>query len=326
LNVEANFLQINTADVVVPAALSNSTFLKDISAIPGNNDLVGSPATTSSLGLAKSYTTFLFTFCGTSCSGKFGFHFDPLTDLKLDTTSLQGSFPSSFTKTISEYASVAWFLDIAYLLAFLFNLFTIILSCLNSPVITAVTSGLTTLFLLAASGAGLGVFMKVKGSFNSALSHSGIQTDLGKQLFILSWIATTTSLLASIISCIHSCRSKPQRRRGGKSFLDTGGMQDPATMPLPRKSSIPGFLKKVPTWRRHQYAQIDERQERPFKNKAAYDTADSEILLTRGFGGGELEEEEERELPRGSMRGIQMQPMGNSSRDASTAYEPFREL
>jgi len=310
----------------VPAALSNSTFLQDLSGLPGNTNLVGSPASTSSLGLANSYTISLFTFCGTSCSGKFGFHFNPLTDLKLDTTALQGSFSSSFTKTLSSYASTAWFLGIAYVLAFLLNFSTMILSCLGSPLIPAITSSLTTFFLLTASGSGVGVFTNVRNSFNSALSSSGIKTTLGNKLFILSWIATILSLIASILSCIHASRSKSRRQRGGNGLLqdnvrgmDKRIIEDREPLTGSKLPGMPGFLKKIPTWNRHQYTPIEERT--AIRGRV-YNGNDAEVLLTRGFGGGDEDELEEQDL--GQNERIQMRPLVLPNRSRSTSYEQFR--
>jgi len=94
--------------------------------------------------------------------------------------------------------------------------------------------------------------------------------------------------------------------------------------PAPLKK--PGFLQRIPTWNRHKYAQIDEQTavHTAMKGKV-YNTNDADVLLTRGFGGGEDEEDEEHELVRESARGIQLQPMGNGpSRDIDTAYDPYR--
>ena len=89
--------------------------------------------------------------------------------------------------------------------------------------------------------------------------------------------------------------------------------------------AVPGFLKKMPTWNRHKYAQIDERTRGIAVQGKMYNGNDAEVLITRGFGEGEEEEFEEPELVRGSTRGIQLQPMGNiPNRDVNTAYEPFR--
>jgi len=93
----------------------------------------------------------------------------------------------------------------------------------------------------------------------------------------------------------------------------------------------PGFLAKMPTWNRHKYGKIDEDKAAAkggMKSKVLYDHDDADVLISRGFGGGDDEEDDHRDLVRGATnqpRGIQLQPMGGlPSRDIDTAYEPYR--
>lgn len=107
-----------------------------------------------------------------------------------------------------------------------------------------------------------------------------------------------------------------------------------AATPSAKRPMMPGFIKKMPSWSpvplsgtpgtarrpvlpgfiksRHQYTPVDDSHLREINE------SDRSVLLARGFGGGEDEEEHSTELPRGSMR---MQNM--RGRDV-TAYEPFR--
>ena len=95
--------------------------------------------------------------------------------------------------------------------------------------------------------------------------------------------------------------------------------------------AMPGFLAKIPTWKRHNYAQIDDTQ--AFKATTAKDkkrnSDDAEVLISRGFGGGDDEDDEDlvRGATKSGPRGIMLQPMssgGLPSRDIDTAYEPYR--
>lgn len=91
----------------------------------------------------------------------------------------------------------------------------------------------------------------------------------------------------------------------------------------PRKLTL---LQKSLTWNRHKYAQIEKQT--IAESVGQHD--DEDMLISRGFGGGEDEhdhEEEETELVRGSTRGIPLILVGGNAakRDVETAYEPYRQ-
>jgi hypothetical protein len=300
---------------------------------------VGSDADASSLGLANSYTVSLFSSCAennssTTCtSAQFGYHFNPLSDLKLDDTGMQGSFSSSFLGSIS-YGSASKFIGIAYIFALLLTFVTQglnILSCCapRAIIASATTSILATIFLLAASSTAVAVFTKIKGQFNSELAAAGIKTALGNKLFIVSWIAFALLFLNSILLCVHHRRNKQTRQRGlakGKGIIDHSGMDksggDVKVFAAPKRTKTLQLLKGIPMWNRHKYAQIEKQT--IFKGVSVNDHDDKEVLVKRGFGGGE---DEDDELVRGSTRSIPLQPLGNNgaTRDVNTAYEPYRQ-
>lgn len=327
----------------IASKLSNSTFLQDLSTVSGT-DLVGKNASASALGLGSSYTVALLSYCseggpdGTECSKpKFGFHFDPLKDLKLDNTGLSGSFPSKLLNAIKTYGTSTEFLAAAYLLAFIFTFFTpvfsIIATCAPRIIIGgAISSIFATFFLFAASVAGIVIFTNVKGSFNSDLVAAGIKTALGNKLFILSWVATVFSLISTVLLWIHARRAIKNHRRGmGKNMIipnstDKAGAPDslPSGNNGPRKLTL---LQRSLTWNKHKYAQISKGRDNPKVVLVGVHDDDGEELLSRGFGGGEDEHDvEEDELVRGSTRGIPLSGMGGNkaSRDMNTAYEPFK--
>jgi len=328
-------LQTDTSSLSIPSKLSNSTYLQAISTLTGN-DLVGISASASSLGLAQSYTTTLFNFCpdeGTCSSFNFGFYFDPITDLHLDTTALKGTFSSSFFSTLSSYASTSTFLGIAYLLAFILTCASPVLQVYSHrmprvAVISIITSTLATIFLLAASAASVAIFGKVKGTFNTSLTAAGITTVLGHRLFALSWVTTVLSFATSLLVCVQARRTAIDRRNKVINYnATTKGEYDSNIVSIPSNlPSLPtrriGFFKRMPSWRRHKYEEI-ARQNAAKKTVAAYEP---DIMMRRGFGGGEDEEDDEVELVRGSTRGgIQLSSMRyDPRRDLDTAYEPYR--
>ncbi|KAH8597849.1 SUR7/PalI family-domain-containing protein [Bisporella sp. PMI_857] len=333
------FFKTDTRNVSASSELSTSVFLQDLSTISGT-DLVGPAASRTSLNISEEYTISLFGYCEKEngerkCSPrKIGFNFNPLKDLKLAGTSL-----SAAISKMDPYTKAAWFLGIGYIVAELLIGLTLILSFFNrrkTIVTSAVFSSLATTLLIAASAAAIAVFSKYKGTLNDKLlSSANIKSALGNRMFILSWVATAVSLILTIVLIIHAQRSKKLTRHRGVGLLDPnstekGGLDPDAHMvPRSAKPAAPGFLAKMPTWNRHKYAQIDEQQgSKGAANKKPANDADE--LISRGFGSGEDEDDEDRDLVRGATnqpRGIQLMPMvggGLPSRDVDTAYEPYR--
>lgn len=218
----------------------------------------------------------------------------------------------------------------AYVLALVFTFATpiFILSSSRFPraaVLGTATSILAFAFLLAASGAAIGIFEKVKGTFNSKLEPVGITTSLGDRLFVLGWVATVLSLGTSVLLCVSARRVSNEGRRntrGVDGLLDKAA-EDGAARPALKTS---GFLHRLPTFRRHNYAQIEKQGQQAAITGKVYDAGDRDVLMKRGFGGGDSEEEEEEHQLEGEQtRGIQLQPMGlGARRDLDTAYEPYR--
>lgn len=329
-------MKANTAALSIPAKLANSTYLKDLSTVTGN-DLVGPSLSASTLGLANAYTISLFTSCAENedcTSPHFGFHFNPVTELNLDGTGVQSAFPSSFIHTISTYGTNSTALAVAYILAFAFTVVTPIFTLFSSrspraTTVGVITSFLAMLFLLAASSVALATFSKVKDAFNSNLETIGVKTALGNKLFVFSWVATVFSSI-TLILLSHNMRVSARQRRHGNGLLDQAsidkggeGIPGPASGGLKKLS----LLQRMPTWRKHNYSQIEKQPAvKTAVTGVVYDASDRDILLTRGFGGGDdIEDEEEHEFVQGHSRGIQLQPMGRgATRDLDTAYEPYR--
>jgi hypothetical protein len=237
--------------------------------------------------------------------------------------------------SIPSYGSLSQFLEIAYILALLFTILTIglnILSCCipRAIVASALTSILAALFLIGASSAAIGVFTNLRGKYNAVLLSAGIKTALGNNLFIASWIATMLILPNSITICLsYRHNNKHGRQRGmarGVGFIDHSGMDKSGVgtevFAAPKRRRTLQLLKKVGTWSRQKYTQIEKQQA-----VRGIPDDDDDILNRRVFGGAEDEEEEEVELVRNSTRGIQLQPFENShTRDVTSTYEPYRQV
>lgn len=308
--------------------------MKDLGAIAGS-DLTGTGNSNASI----EYTVTLFGYCtsgltsGDICTRKVGFNFNPLRDLNLESTSFKDSFNG-----LSPYQTAAWFLGIGYIMAELLIFCTLILSLFSLPralITGAITSAAATILLIAASGTASSIFTKYNGSLNDVLSEANIKSALGNKLFILSWIATITSLICTIVLVVHARRTKSQSRRMqhvgllGQNAMDKGGMESHEGIKTVSQAK-PGFLAKIPTWNRHKYQQIDEDQvlQATAAKKKTRDSDDAEVLISRGFGGGDDEDEEAlvRGATKSGPRGIPLQPMSGAlpNRDVDTGYEPYR--
>ena len=114
-----------------------------------------------------------------------------------------------------------------------------------------------------------------------------------------------------------------------QNAMDKSGMEPHKAITSGTKA-MPGFLAKIPTWNRHKYVQIDDDQAlKTTKAKGKErESDDGDVLISRGFGGGEDEDDEElvRGATKSGPKGIPLQPMsgGLPSRDVDTAYEPYR--
>ncbi|KAK3935939.1 putative integral membrane protein [Diplogelasinospora grovesii] len=267
------YLKTDTTNLSIPSKLANSTFLKDLSTVSGA-DYVGQPSTTSSLGLATSYTIGLLTSCGhfadgsVSCSPpSIGSSFNPGSDLRLDSTSLQqGSYSQDLLNALSTYSKVSRFLAGAYIVSALL-VFAAPLAACCSAVLAAVLSTLATVLLLATSIAGVLVFKSVNSAFNANFNNSGLSSSLGTIPAALSFVAFVFSLLVAVVFIIRArdpdagCRRRGPilaRSVGGKAGDGTVLGEDPYSGPGGGDKK-PGLWGRVPTWNRHKYVQVEKQ-------------------------------------------------------------------
>jgi len=275
----------------------------------------------------------LFTRCAegnkdTTCTKPaLGFHLDPASDLKLENTALQGSWPS-----LKSQEATSIFLGIAYLLAFVLTILCPVftLSSARFPraaVISAVFSTLATILLIAAAVAALISYKKLKSTFDDFFGGVGIKSELGKKLFILGWVATILSLTTSIYLILRARRAKTVARRGhtpgGYGDVKPRGLGTDVQVTGGRgvkNSKKSGLMARIPfIGGRAKYTQV-ERQNG--KGLPPVDDNDWDPLVRR--------EEEEEFIPDGR-RGIAMAPLNSPPMLAShkggpldTAYEPYR--
>jgi hypothetical protein len=297
-------------------------------------DLTGKDGTAASLGLAKAYTVALFTRCAegsrdeTCTKPALGFHLDPGSDLKLENTALQNTWPSFKSE---EATSI--FLGIAYLVAFVFTILSPIFTLFSSrfpraAIISATFSTLATVLLIAGGIAAPILYKKLKDTFDNDFGKFGVKTELGKKLFGLIWIAALLSVFLTMYLILRARRANMIARRGHK----VGGYGDSKTRAVGPEVQVTGggrginstknvgLMARIPfIGGRAKYTKV-ERQNG--KGLPPVDDNDWDPLVRR--------EEEEEFIPDGR-RGIVMAPLNSPPLTSShisgpldTAYEPYR--
>jgi hypothetical protein len=311
---------------MVPAKLASSTFLQDLSTVSGA-DLVGQPATASSLGLADSYTLSVLTSCAhfsdgsVSCAPpRIPFSFDPATDLKIESTSLQGSYSQNYLDALSKYVKASAFMAGAYIASGPPIILASITAKFSRPsrgaaVATVALSVLATIFLLGASITALITFTSLNSALNAEFKDLGLTSALGPYAFIFSCLSAAFSLAASIVWIIRACSSL----RSGTLMAGTIGPEDNG------HGKKPGLMGRIPTRATHRYVQI-EKQTVLVRTSAAARHQDGVIIDPQEAGRLNDDWNGVDEYSSGDGgRGIAMASLsGNKkTKDVDAVYEPY---
>lgn len=315
--------QTDTTGFSVSSKLSSSTYLQDLSAVSGA-DLVGQPSTASSLGLAETYTVLLLTSCAhfpdgaVSCSHpSLSFSFDPRTDLRLDSTSLQGTYPQSLLSALSHHRKTTRFVAPAYILAAALLVLAPLLATLSPASLAApALSAVAALLLLAAAAAAAASSRAVDAAFNTALRETtGLSSSTGRPApaVAVGFAAFALALLAAVVLVV---RARRDRRVGGA--VQGGG----------EKKGVGGLLGGRVPWGRHRYAPVDDRV--ALVGKGGYEGSRHQegVVFESSEGGGRHLDDNwaaEDEYSAGG-RGIPLKSLGvgvKQRRDMNTAYEPY---
>ncbi|KAJ9143133.1 hypothetical protein NKR23_g6905 [Pleurostoma richardsiae] len=347
------YLKTDTSNLNVPSRLSNSTFLRDLSTVSGA-DYVGKDATTSSLELGEVYTVYLLTSCARTgrsvdcAQARVGFKFDATSDLKLDSTALQGTYDNKYLDALSAYSKLSGFISGAYVLSCALVILTpfIILFTVRFPragLLAAASSVISALFLLAANTAAMVTFKNVDSTFNAAFNSAGLSSSLGTKIFALSWVAFAASLFAAIVYVIRACSPDAATRRrhmvarsmgdkpGASAVITVGGpvrVGDDAagTVEGATGQKKPGFIDRIPTWNRHKYVQVEKqpalvRTDAAGRERAVVVESPDDV---RRRSEDDWAAADEYANPGG--RGIAMKSLAGGNkprRDMNMAYEPY---
>ncbi|KAF2968272.1 hypothetical protein GQX73_g5330 [Xylaria multiplex] len=272
----ASYLTVDATNLAIPAKLSGSAFLQDLSTISGS-DLIGQSRTRQNLGLSATYSVSLLTACGSNDDGsttcftpRVGFTFNPSSDLKLDRTAAQGTLAKPYYNQLNTYASVSMFVAVAYILTSLFTVvscLTIVLSRRFQPaiLISRVVSGIVAILAIAATIASIVTFVKLRDTFNGAVGDIGVTTTTNSSAFGLSAAASVASV-AAFISTLFIRPTAPGYRspyHNDKRGVDGGaGAREAGLMSREARTANvgAGFLDRVPTWNRPRYTQLDAQK------------------------------------------------------------------
>ncbi|KAB5555029.1 SUR7/PalI family-domain-containing protein [Coniochaeta sp. 2T2.1] len=354
------YLKTDTSSLSVPAKLSSSTFLADLSAVSGA-DLTGSPATASSLGLADSYNLLLLTSCAHFAGGdvacekpRVGFGFDPASNLKLDSTSLQGTFPPALLSALSSYHRISGFLGGAYIVSAVLVALSPIAGFLAARsraagLAAAVLSSLASILLFGAAVAAVVVFRGLNTQINSAFASSGILSEVGVAPVALGFVAFVFTLLTAVIFSIRARNGGSVSPRGRVIARNIGGTEYDAKGGPPGgpdqvggDGPKPGLWKRIPTWSKHQYVQVEKQPALLKTNTMGARSLEAVVVTspagtrTRADGdeddwAASVEDEFDSGVTGGGgaraqqQKGIPMLSLGGNKRerDVNTAYEPY---
>lgn len=256
--------------------------------------------------------------------------------MRLDGTSLQGTYSDDLLTTLSRYSKSSRWLAGAYIAAGLFLVLTLIANCV-SVLAGAVTSGIATIVLFAVSIASTVIFGNVNKAFNSNFQSSAkLSSDFGRRPIAISFVAFLLTLTAAIslsVSARYASggggrRGPIARSVGGKdsnSLLagDGVGGGDPYAAPGGGRGGKKGFLATVVPMlpgQKHKYAQLEAQPA-----LVRTDVEGRQRGLDEDWGAAD-----EYSQPGGGGGGNNAAPsvplvsLGNKqTRDLSSGYEPY---
>ncbi|TGJ85958.1 hypothetical protein E0Z10_g2826 [Xylaria hypoxylon] len=275
-HTSASYLTIDASNLAIPAKLSSSAFLQDLSTISGS-DLVGQDRTRQSLGLSVTYSVSLLTACGLNDDGsttcytpRVGFTFNPDFDLKVGSTTAQGTSAKAYYSQLNTYAAVSKFVAAAYILTSVLTILSCITLVLSrrferAILVSRICSGIVAILAIAATIASIVTFIKLRDTFNGALGDIGVRTTTKSGAFGLSVAASIISVAAFVFTLFirptASAYRLPyhQEKRGVNRGV--GAVETELMSREPRAANVGvGFLDRVSTWNRPRYTHIDAKK------------------------------------------------------------------
>lgn len=235
--------QVDTSSLSVPAKLSNSKYLVDLSALT-SADLTGSPQTSSTLGIAPLYRVYVLTCCSpTSCTAPVvGPSFDPAHDLRLEATNL-GATGASLEDALSFYDVMSPLLGVMLILAFVFVLGAPSVALLgrrmrSAPWVALGGHCLAAVCLLVACVAGQVGMARLRDGMNDELGAVGVRA-YGGGLLYPAWAALPLCLINAVLTFFSARRSRKVEEREKEQRRRSEEQESPAETPTPAKPITP---------------------------------------------------------------------------------------
>jgi hypothetical protein len=169
------------------------------------------------------YEIYLSNYCAGSGDGntttskpsycsprKASFYFNPLEVWGLNGTDIQQYVPKSLNDGLNVYAKVSKWLYTAYVVALCTTIGSFLVGFLAifsrwGSFVTAIVSGVATLFTILAAVTSTVLFSTLTGTFNSVLRGYGIHLSVGTRMLALDYIAVIFSLAASLFWFVSIC-------------------------------------------------------------------------------------------------------------------------
>jgi hypothetical protein len=245
-----------------PSKLASSDFLNALSTVSGT-DFVGPNITASSLGLPDWSSVHLLTECSHFADGRvdcskprYGFEFLPDRDLKLENTPLSLNHSQALTDSLTAYHKASRFLSGAHIIAVVASNLAPIESCF-SPLLAAITSGIASLILFAASVASTIIFRNINNAWNAEFTTNNLTSSVGSIPVAFDFAGSVFTLFATIFYILnHRAQSRNNRSaRSRRVVAHSVGNVDVGAGGAAAKAG--GRL-----WGRsdHKYVQIEEQQ------------------------------------------------------------------
>ncbi|CAP94829.1 hypothetical protein E8E15_005629 [Penicillium rubens] len=156
------------------------------------------------------------------------FYFNPSSILGMSEAQLEKELGSGMKKTMNVYKAVSKWMFIAYLVAFIATCAQVLLGIFAifsrwGSCVTTIVSIVSFLFTLGASLTSTIMFSIAKGSLGTALKVYGVQVDLGKNIYVATWLAVAFSLAATIFWMFSTCCCSGRSPYGHKDRHNTRG-------------------------------------------------------------------------------------------------------
>ncbi|RAK92233.1 integral membrane protein [Aspergillus costaricaensis CBS 115574] len=138
------------------------------------------------------------------------FWFNPMEVWNLEETGLENALPSNVKSALNTYKAVSKWMFIAYVIAFALTIVELVVGVFAicsrwGSCVTSLVSAVAFLFTAAASVTSTAMFAVLKGVFKSDLEQYGIKGQMGKNIYVATWLAVAFSLGATLFWIISSC-------------------------------------------------------------------------------------------------------------------------